>query len=65
MENKESKCPHCGSSEYFIGKQTGYATMKISYWSVIGEEVQHEICASCGTIIRSYIENPQKWSGSL
>lgn len=60
MENKEWICTHCGGKEFFIGAQDGHACMKTSVWALKSEPIKHEICIACGTIVRSYIENPQK-----
>ena len=40
------KCPYCGKEEFVTGKQKSKA-------------VYHEICVNCGTIVRSYVKNPE------
>ena len=53
------KCPYCGKEEFVTGKQGAvYAGVKNS---VLKERaLYHEICVNCGTVVRSYVKNPEK-----
>lgn len=60
-DKKEEKCPYCGCTETVIGKQANYAAVERETglnWS--SEVLKHIICLNCGTVIRSYVENPKK-----
>ena len=62
MKTKHT-CPYCGGTETIIGKQAyGYAsvTLASSKWLFRGQILYHEICKNCGTVVRSYVEDPQK-----
>ncbi len=55
------KCLHCGAKENVIGKQAGYSVVnpdKKVAWT--GEILYHVICLNCGSVIRSYVKNPQR-----
>ena len=53
------KCPYCGREEFVTGKQgAAYAGFSVSVLK--SRAVYHEICLHCGTIVRSYVKNPEK-----
>lgn len=53
------KCPCCGKEEFVTGKQgMAYAGVKIS--SLKERALYHEICVNCGTVVRTYVKNPEK-----
>lgn len=58
------KCPWCGCEEVVYGVQTDRGRVKpakpISFDR--GEKLIHVICKKCGTIVRSYVENPEKYA---
>ena len=55
------KCPHCGSCNNVIGKQSGYARVTANKCVTFKEQtLYHIICLDCGTIIRSFIKNPKR-----
>lgn len=57
-------CPWCGCKEVVYGKQDNQASIKpIKFKMPMYPKMQtitHIICKQCGTIIRSYIEEPEK-----
>jgi len=61
MEHKQESCPYCGGSELVKGKQNGYGAVfpyhRITSFSA--QKLVHLICKNCGTVVRSYIEDPQ------
>jgi len=62
MEYKPDICPHCGGTETVIGKQTGYNEYVVhrhASTSLFGSPLYHVICRNCGTLIRSYVDNPE------
>ena len=61
MELKQDICPHCGGTETVSGKQIGQGCIvpgsaKTFFFST---QVMHIICRSCGTVIRSYVTDPE------
>jgi len=62
MEPKKEICPHCGGTETVIGKQDGEGRIfaKAAITIMFGTKVFHIVCRNCGTIIRSYVEDPSK-----
>ena len=60
MDQKREVCPHCGGTETAVGKQAGHGQVTPQKaWTVLrAQNLYHVICLSCGTVIRSYIEDP-------
>ena len=61
MEQMQQPCPYCGGREFVKGKQAGHGSV-IPYRGVLmlgSQKLVHLICRGCGTVARSYIENPQ------
>lgn len=57
---KIEKCPYCGSTKNVIGKQSTYAKVCPNKKIALREEtLYHVICLKCGTVIRSYVKNPE------
>lgn len=58
MISKIVECFVCGGNDLIEGTQKGYAAIQ-------GEgllctcPLKHTICRSCGTVIRSYVDNPE------
>ena len=52
------KCPYCGKEVFVTGKQ-GAAYSGITVSLLKQRAVYHEICVNCGTIVRSYVKNPE------
>lgn len=64
MMNKY-KCPWCGCEEVVYGVQTDEAKVRpakpITFDS--GEILIHVICRKCGTVLRSYVRDPERYAG--
>ncbi|WP_155973912.1 hypothetical protein [Streptococcus ruminantium] len=61
--NKVFICPLCDFSNAILCKQPhGYASITRAEKKVAfnGQILYHEICKECGTVVRSFIENPEK-----
>lgn len=56
-ENNVRTCPYCGGTDFVIGIQA-VRTEKLSFRD---QTLYHEICESCGTVVRSYIKEPDKF----
>ena len=54
------QCPFCGGTEFVEGYQSGYGaiTGAESVWA--GAVLHHVICRQCGSVVHSYVENPEK-----
>lgn len=59
--NNVEKCPFCGGQEFVEGKQDGYSTIvpadKVLTFK--SQVLYHIICLSCGSVVKSYVKNPQ------
>lgn len=57
------KCPWCGCEEMVYGMQTGRARVQPTKPAAfdMGEKLIHVICKQCGTVVRSYVENTEKY----
>lgn len=57
---RDEGCPFCGGTEFVKGKQEGYANLTSleSVW--LSQTMYHVICRRCGSIVRSYVKNPEK-----
>ena len=56
------KCPWCGSDKMVYGVQTDRGRVNPAKKVTLsaGENVIHVICKECGTIVRSYVQHPEK-----
>lgn len=50
---KDEKCPYCGGTEFIRAESNAFTTL-------CGQPLRHVICRRCGSVVRSYIENPEK-----
>ncbi|MFI3250541.1 MAG: hypothetical protein R3Y07_06220 [Eubacteriales bacterium] len=53
-------CNHCGGHDFFVGKQVAYAEIT-KVGTMKSASLFHEVCQHCGTVNRSYVENPEKF----
>lgn len=55
-------CPFCGGEDFVEGIQKSYAqiTPANKVLTLKSQNVYHIICLKCGTIVRSYVKNPQE-----
>lgn len=66
MNNEKTACPYCGGTDIIVGKQAGYAAVIPEKEKLIllhGQMLYHDICRQCGTVVRSYIKEPEKFVG--
>lgn len=54
------KCPYCGGIEVIESLQGGYATITATNNMWGGVELYHSVCRNCGSVVRSYVKNPEK-----
>lgn len=55
-------CPYCGGTEFVIGRQDRYAAVTTEKFSFYYQTLYHEICENCGTVVRSFIKEPDKFA---
>ena len=69
MKDKYVKnCPFCGGTEMIKCNTDGYATASVrvsavnNMWGSIlgGPVLYHTICRNCGSVVRSYVKEPEK-----
>lgn len=59
--DKNEKCPYCGSNKNVIGVQSGYASVSANKSLTFKTQIlYHVICLDCGSVIRSFVKNPEK-----
>ena len=52
------RCPFCGYAEFIQARQ--YAPEAyVSGEAVFGQQLNHTICRNCGSVVRSFVENPE------
>lgn len=60
MEKKD-KCQHCGSQRFVTGRQSGYGGITPNKsFTMRNQILYHIVCVDCGTVVRSYVERPDK-----
>lgn len=58
---RDEKCPYCGGSEFIKAMQVGQGGIIgiENAWSSTSQ-LNHVVCRSCGSIVRSYVGDPEK-----
>lgn len=53
-------CPYCGGTEVIEAYQSyqGSVTAVNNIWG--GANLYHSICRNCGSVVRSYVKEPEK-----
>jgi len=59
-EIKLSACPFCGGTEFIETYQNGYASLTSAESGWLGATMNHTVCRDCGSIVRSYVKDPEK-----
>ena len=54
------QCPFCGGKEFVEGYQSGYGAITGAESVWIGTSLHHVICRQCGSVVHSYVKNPEK-----
>ena len=55
-----SRCPYCGGSEMIETYQTGYGAVCAMGNALGGRAIYHTVCRACGSVVRSYVKEPEK-----
>ena len=58
----EKTCPYCGGSDLLEAEQTTDYSNVRPRGAVFSSDQKlfMDVCASCGTVVRSYVEKPEK-----
>lgn len=54
------QCQFCGGSEFVEAYQNKYAALTGKESMMTYSKLNHTICRNCGSVVRSYVENPEK-----
>lgn len=60
---KTMTCSYCGASDTILCKQPyGYTSITPADKKIAfnGQNFYHDICKNCGTVVRSFIKEPEK-----
>lgn len=64
MEERRDKyvqvCPFCGGNEVITAYQSAYGAVSAVENIFGGCALYHSICRKCGSILRSYVKEPEK-----
>ena len=60
MDIKITECPYCFGNEFVEGKQDSHADMESTENIWYSGAIYHVVCLRCGSIVRSYVKNPEK-----
>ena len=55
-----NQCPFCGGTEFVKGYQGGYGAVAGITGLLTGQWLYHVICRNCGSVVHSYVDNPEK-----
>lgn len=55
---KELKCQYCDGRDFIETRQSGYA--EITGEGLHSTSLYHTICRNCGSVVRSYVKEPEK-----
>lgn len=55
-----NQCPFCGCTEFVYGYQAGYGAVIGNQTQLSGQALRHIICRNCGSVVHSYVDNPEK-----
>ena len=59
MKVNIDRCPYCGYGEFIEARQySSYAY--VTGEAVFGQELHHLVCRHCGSVVRSYVKEPEK-----
>ena len=55
-----SRCPYCGGTEFVEAFQAAYGAVSATNNKLGGRPLYHSICLKCGSVVRSYVKEPEK-----
>lgn len=54
------RCPYCGGMEMIEALQGSYGAIYGVHHQLGGCSLYHTVCRSCGSVVRSYVKDPEK-----
>lgn len=54
------ECPYCGGKEIIECCQDGYGAIYAIRNKLGGCALRHSVCRDCGSVVRSYVKDPEK-----
>ena len=54
------RCPYCGGTEIIEAFQSYYGAVVSPKNKLGGTELYHSVCRNCGSVLRSYVKDPEK-----
>ncbi len=60
MKIKITHCRYCGGTEFITAFQNFYGSVTSAESMLKTETLYHTICKSCGSVVRSYVKDPEK-----
>ncbi len=60
VEIKDELCPYCNGTEFIEAKHSGYGALVSCESEWLGAALYHVICRRCGSVVRSYVKDPEK-----
>jgi len=55
-----ASCPYCGGTEMISAYQSAYGAVAGTENKLGGVPLYHTVCRRCGSVVRSYVEDPEK-----
>lgn len=57
---RDERCPYCGNFEFVKAFSQGQGcVIGIENQWGMGQELHHVICRRCGSVVRSFVRNPE------
>ena len=53
------RCPYCGYAEFVETRQINAEAYVVGE-TLLGQELKHLICRHCGSVVRSFVDDPEK-----
>ncbi len=54
------RCPYCGGAEMIEAFQSAYGAVTATENKLGGCPLYHAVCRKCGSVVRSYVREPEK-----
>lgn len=55
-----NRCPYCGGTEVITAYQDYYGALSSVKNKLRSVALYHSICRNCGSVLRSYVKEPEK-----
>ena len=55
-----TRCPYCGGTEFTEAFQAAYGAVTATSNKLGGRALYHSVCLNCGSVVRSFVKEPEK-----